>query len=337
MRLHGLLLLLTVGLAACAGSVTRAPVSDQAKGLREPVAEYREVVAGDTLYSIAWEAGRDYQELAAWNELAPPYTIYPGQKLRLRPSPSGTAKSAATPEPGRKEEADHRERKETKPRDDARYHVVKRGETLYGIARGAGVEPRELAAWNGISPPYMLRIGQRLRLSAPGERPAVASAGPAKAARKDKPEKSAKSQAPKSAPQTAAAASPPRSSTAPIGAWSWPANGALLARFQPGGTNKGLDIGGSRGATIHAAADGQVVYQGGGLRGYGQLIIVKHNADFLSAYAHCDRIYVKEGDVVKGGQKIADMGSSGTDRVKLHFEIRRRGTPVDPLDYLPRK
>ena len=96
-----------------------------------------------------------------------------------------------------------------------------------------------------------------------------------------------------------------------------------------------MDIAGSRNVPVRAAANGRVVYQGSGLRGYGQLIIIKHNDEFLSAYAHNDRIYVKEGDAVKRGQKIADMGSTGTDRIKLHFEIRRQGVPVDPLKYLP--
>jgi lipoprotein NlpD len=121
------------------------------------------------------------------------------------------------------------------------------------------------------------------------------------------------------------------------GGWLWPAQGTLLERYRPNAALKGIDIGGSKGQPVSAAAAGQVVYQGSGLRGYGQLIILKHSADYLSAYAHCDRIYVKEGDMVKRGQKIADMGASGTDRVKLHFEIRYRGTPVNPLEHLPRK
>jgi lipoprotein NlpD len=120
------------------------------------------------------------------------------------------------------------------------------------------------------------------------------------------------------------------------GAWIWPADGSVQNRYSESDT-KGLDISGTRGAAVRAAASGRVVYQGSGLRGYGQLIIIKHNDEFLSAYAHNDRIYVKEGDVVKRGQKIADMGSTGTDRVKLHFEIRRQGVPIDPLRYLPKR
>jgi lipoprotein NlpD len=111
-----------------------------------------------------------------------------------------------------------------------------------------------------------------------------------------------------------------------------------LSSFQGNnGLNKGIDLGGKLGEPVLAAASGQVVYSGSGLRGYGKLLIIKHNETFLSAYAHNDRLLVKEGDLVKVGQRIADMGSSGTDRVKLHFEIRRDGTPVDPLKFLPRR
>jgi lipoprotein NlpD len=120
--------------------------------------------------------------------------------------------------------------------------------------------------------------------------------------------------------------------------WHWPVAGVILSSFQGNnGLNKGIDLGGKLGEPVLAAASGQVVYSGSGLRGYGKLLIIKHNETFLSAYAHNDRLLVKEGDLVKVGQRIADMGSSGTDRVKLHFEIRRDGTPVDPLKFLPRR
>ena len=120
--------------------------------------------------------------------------------------------------------------------------------------------------------------------------------------------------------------------------WRWPTRGIILSSFQGNdGFNKGIDLGGKLGEPVLAAAAGQVVYAGSGLRGYGKLLIIKHNETFLSAYAHNERLRVKEGDLVKVGQVIADMGSSGTDRVKLHFEIRRDGTPVDPLKYLPRR
>jgi lipoprotein NlpD len=245
-------------LASC--SFPLAPISEQSTTLRHPEAGYREVRAGDTLYSIAWESGRDYRDLARWNRIAPPYVIKPGQKLRLFP-PAG---------------ADQANRPELKP-----------------------------------LPPTL------------NQRATAEKAPEKKIAAVEKPLTPAKQQVPAGAAKQLD--------------WIWPAEGTLLERYSANGPNKGIDIAGRKGQPILAAAAGQVVYQGGGLRGYGQLIIVKHNADFLSAYAHCDRIYVKEGNVIKRGQKIADMGSSGTDRAKLHFEVRYRGAPVDPQDYLPRK
>lgn len=118
--------------------------------------------------------------------------------------------------------------------------------------------------------------------------------------------------------------------------WVWPATGSVLRGFSEGG-NKGLDISGRTGLPVYAAARGRVVYSGSGLVGYGKLIIIKHNKSYLSAYAHNDKLLVKEGDSVKGGQRIAQMGQTGTQEVKLHFEIRRDGRPVDPLIYLPRR
>jgi lipoprotein NlpD len=192
-------------------------------------------------------------------------------------------------------------------------HTVVRGETLTSIARKYGVEPRQIAAWNNLSPPYRLSRGQKLRLApASAKRPPAVSGTPSV-----KP--------------------PARPGGSGKAIWSWPAQGALLERYKPNAAMKGIDIGGKKGQPVHAAGEGQVVYQGSGLRGYGQLIILKHDADYLSAYAHCDRILVKEGDMIKRGQKIAEMGASGTDRVKLHFEIRYRGAPVDPLSHLPRR
>jgi lipoprotein NlpD len=305
-------LLAVVVLTACARQAL-APVNEQGKGLREPEATYREVVAGDTLYSIAWESGRDYRELAGWNNIAAPFLIKPGQKLRLNPPLVNDDTRAATNKP-------------TVPT----VHVVKRGETLYRIGLQYDVTPKDIAAWNQLPPPYQLRPGQKLRLTSP-ETPGT-TAGKATRKKSDKPiTASGPSHAAPVKPATARESTAPRS-----GNWHWPAEGQLLGRFN-NASNKGIDIAGKKGQAILAADQGQVVYQGGGLRGYGQLIIIKHNAEFLSAYAHCDRIYVKEGDVVKRAQKIADIGSSGTDRIKLHFEIRYRGNPVDPMTYLPRK
>jgi lipoprotein NlpD len=233
------------------------PVGERGAGLRQPESEYREVQAGDTLYSIAWDSGRDYKEVAAWNHIRSPYTIVPGQKLRLYPPEVETERQG---------------QQKTPPASSP---------------PGASTSSTESSA----------------RRVAPVEK----------------------------------SGSVPKSATPKYGYWAWPTEGSLLDQYAANGPNKGIDIGGKKGQPILAAETGQVVYQGSGLRGYGQLIIIKHNADFLSAYAHCDKIYVKEGSVIKRGQKIAAMGNSGVDKVKLHFEIRYRGAPVDPLNYLPKK
>ena len=306
-RLVPIVVLFSFFLDACGGYST-VSVSERSTPLRQPESEYREVVAGDTLYSIAWESGRDYRELADWNGIAPPYTIKRGQRIRLYP-PAATAATPSAAGPN--------------------VHTVQKGETLFSIATRYDVTVSELAALNNIAPPYTLRQGQTLKLAVRKERPIART--------------ETKHVEKKPTPRTAPVAAPTKQpaptvnvKTASVRDWGWPADGGLLSRFGTG-SGKGVDIGGKIGQSIVAAAPGTVVYQGSGLRGYGQLIIVKHNTDFLSAYAHCDKIVVREGNVIKRGQKIAEMGSTGTDRVKLHFEIRYRGTPVDPLDYLPKR
>ena len=215
---------------------------------------------------------------------------------------------------------------------------VRTGDTLYGIAWESGRDYRELAEWNRIAPPYVIRPGQVLRLYPPSgstPRPALRSE------QKPAPKPEAPMARDKAARKKSETQKPEAASTKPVaakfGPWSWPVDGNVVERFTPNGSNKGIGIAGKKGQAVHAAAPGTVVYQGSGLRGYGELIIIKHDADFLSAYAHNDKILVKEGNVIRRGQKIAEMGGSGTDRVKLHFEIRHRGTPVDPLAYLPKK
>jgi lipoprotein NlpD len=272
---------------------------EEGTGARYPESGYRTVVAGDTLYSIAWDSGRDYHELARWNGIHSPYVLHPGQKIRLFP-PRGAAASTAE------------------------IIVVKPGDTLSSLADDAGVNYQELARWNDIGPPYVIHPGQRLHLAP-------------RASQRPTEGRGARSGNNAAAADSPPATPPPAPSSAERSNWVWPADGTIVGRYRPGSASKGLDIAGTQGEAIRAAAPGQVVYTGGGLRGYGQLIIVKHNRDFLSAYAHCDRIYVAEGDVIKGGQKIAAMGNSGTNRVKLHFEIRYRGSPVDPLKYLPKR
>lgn len=220
---------------------------------------------------------------------------------------------APAPDPGA--------RKAPSGRAASGYRVVRAGDTLYSIAFDAGVDYRALAKWNRIAPPYVIYPGQRIRLT----RPATRSPQTAKPKTTGTPRA-----------QTTAKSKP---ATAPVAArgWSWPTEGRVIRRYSTRQASKGIDIAGRRGQTIRAAAAGRVVYAGSGLRGYGELIIVKHNETFLSAYAHNRKILVKEGSKVSRGQPIAEMGSTGTDRVKLHFEIRRRGRPVDPLQYLPKR
>lgn len=221
-------------------------------------------------------------------------------------------------------------------------HIVVPGDTLFSIAWRYGLKYEALAKYNGISAPYLIRPSQVIRLDMPGYGGAaltVADTNPGKSAVKKDPVSTGENNVGRKKNATKVTAQSIKTS-ASRGApqWRWPVKGAVLSSFQGNnGLNKGIDLGGKLGEPVLAAAGGQVVYSGSGLRGYGKLLIVKHNEIFLSAYAHNDRLLVKEGDFVKAGQVIADMGSSGTDRVKLHFEIRRDGTPVDPLRFLPRR
>jgi len=242
-------------------------------------------------------------------------------------------------------------------------HYVAKGETLFSIAWRYGLDYRELAKFNRITPPYVIYPGQAINLAI--GRPAAPQAATRTNPVTNSPPASARNtpvnnspppmatrpaggvnaakpapvQAPRSenkTPPVSRPSAPPLAAGTPN--WQWPVTGTVIARFQGStGLNKGIDIAGNLGQPVLAAAPGQVVYAGTGLRGYGKLLIVKHNDTFLSAYAHNDTLFVKEGDIVNAGQKIAGMGASGTDRVKLHFEIRRQGTPVDPLIYLPRR
>jgi lipoprotein NlpD len=230
---------------------------------------------------------------------------------------------------------------------------VRRGDTLYGIAFRNGIDVRDLAEWNSLSAPYTIYPGQRLRLyprdgsSSTVTRPAATETRPTSPSTTAAPGTTATTPtkpatvpatttptttlpAPKPAPVASAPASDIR--------WRWPADGALLSRFVGGEpTKQGIDIAGASGASVKAAADGVVVYSGAGLVGYGELVIIKHNDAWLSAYGHNRARLVNEGAIVKAGQQIAVMGRTGAPRDMLHFEIRHNGKPVDPLLYLPKR
>ena len=232
------------------------------------------------------------------------------------------------------------------------YYTVKPGDTLIRIGLDSGQNWRDIARWNGLENPNLIEIGQTLRVIPPlGATPAPAAAvvvarpvasapvvaapvAPASAASAPAPVSAAASAATPAVVAAAPLAVPPTGVAEEEIAWMWPARGTVVGAFDEV-KNKGLDIAGAPGDPVLAAADGRVVYVGAGLRGYGNLIIVKHNATYLTAYAHNQTLLVKEDQTVRRGQKIAEMGSSDADRVKLHFEVRRQGRPVDPARYLP--
>ncbi|WP_291916279.1 peptidoglycan DD-metalloendopeptidase family protein [Limnohabitans sp.] len=213
------------------------------------------------------------------------------------------------------------------------YYTVQRGDTLTRIALDHGHSWRDLASWNNLPNAHLIEVGQVLRVAPPGATVEASGVvvqpigGSAEVATSAKP---AAAPAPAPAPTSASA---PSANDEGLG-FAWPASGTVVAGFDEA-KNKGLDIAGKAGDPVLAAADGQVVYAGAGLRGYGNLIILKHNNTFLTAYAHNQALLVKEDQKVRKGQKIAEMGKTDADRVKLHFEIRRQGKPVDPAKYLP--
>jgi len=260
------------------------------------------------------------------------------------------------------------------------FHVVKKGDTLYSIALDYGQDYRELAAWNNLEDPALIRLDQRLRLFPPdsvGELalpqavPLPVEIPPAPVAVPVKTEPKArklpyseqalaqlKAATPKPASAPATAPFPPPTAAPPAKpavkapatpapkeagsadvrlVWEWPTQGKVIYGFGEGTNQKGVGIEGRSGQAVLASAPGKVVYSGSGLRGYGKLIIIKHNTSYLSVYAHNSQILVKEGQSVAKGQKIAEMGNSDSDRVALHFEIRRLGKPIDPLQYLPER
>ncbi len=256
-------------------------------------------------------------------------------------------------------------------------YTVKRGDTLFYIAWITGNDYRDLAQRNNIPEPYSLNVGQNIQLgngsatgnggmlaatdATSGGVPKPPSTSQIQTATVDSqstnaysdnsgkqnvgkmlPAAGAVAATTATAPVTAPVVAPPVSSTvsnsAPVSTWRWPTDGKIIDNFSSSeGGNKGVDIAGTRGQPIFATADGRVVYAGNALRGYGNLIIIKHNDDYLSAYAHNDTMLVREQQEVKAGQKIATMGSTGTSSVRLHFEIRYKGKSVNPLRYLPQR
>lgn len=257
------------------------------------------VVKGDTLYSIAFRNGTDFREVARLNNIAPPYTIWPGQVLKL----SGHGPAPAT------EHAPPPVVAKVPLPPAASTPVFETVETKPAAATSLPAHASSVAA----APVAVTHPAAPVNAPpAPPTNPApvVAAAAPVVAA--------------SGGTRTAGGVK-----------WRWPASGQVISRFQSSAAIPGIDIAGKMGDPIVAAADGTVVYSGNGLVGYGELIIIKHNDSFLSAYGHNRKRLVTEGQQVKAGQQIAEMGSSGSSRDELQFQIRKDGNPVDPLDYLP--
>ena len=330
---------LVIGLAACA-SRGRAPIEErspraapppaapapapEAPRPHRPKAEGRPqtytVKRGDTLHAIALDHGLDYRELAAWNNIENANRISVGQVLRVSPPGEAAAASAtgvqtmplrsAPPvQPG--DVADRRASSARGPRSGRAQHrdLQDAAESGQGTVLRAGAARRPARCGRSRERrartcPHRRRLRRRPLRWQPSPKPLAKSASVA-ADDGDKLD------------------------------WGWPAKGKIVAGFSEATSLKGIDIAGSAGQPVTASAGGKVVYAGSGLRGYGKLIIIKHNDAYLSAYAHNRDILVKEGQQVVKGQKIAEMGNTDADQVKLHFEIRRQGKPVDPLRYLP--
>jgi lipoprotein NlpD len=235
------------------------------------------------------------------------------------------------------------------------YYRVRKGDTLHAIAFKFGLDWKNIAGWNGIRAPYTIYPDQELRLAAPsgysrqqtqsGSTSTVVKAAPSKGSSSKtaeyKPATTVKPAASTTTTATTSTAAPkpapkPVVKNANPGKWLWPVEGRVVSNFKPNDpARKGIDIGGKEGQSVVASASGEVVYSGSGLIGYGELIIIKHNEQLLSAYAHNRKRLVKEGQNVSGGDHIAEMGKNDRSQAMLHFEIRLDGTPQDPLKYLP--
>jgi lipoprotein NlpD len=301
---------------------------------------YRSLVARSGLHLSAWILALGLAACASPSHRAPVEDRQAGGTPRTTaPAPtagSNAGAAAATEAPA------------TKPPPGIEnagkpgYYTVKPGDTLIRVGLENGQNWRDIARWNGLDNPNIIEVGQVLRVVPPAvEAPAVVARPVAPAGRVEtRPLDGAAAAASGAAAATPA---PAASAPAPVNAvrdpegepnWMWPANGPVATAFDEA-KSKGLAITGKAGDPVYAAADGRVVYAGAGLRGYGNLVIVKHNATYLTAYAHNQTLLVKEDQAVRRGQKIAEMGSSDADRVQLHFEIRRQGKPVDPARLLP--
>ena len=341
--------------AAAAG---RAPLEDRYGTGKSAVSVYN-VQRGDTLYSIAFRYGLDYRKVAEVNSIADPYIIYPGQNIYLwnvTPSPVIVAPPPDAPAPVAAAPAAAAPVESTVPAITG----TAAGSSAVVVTAVPGIAAAPVSQVSTPTPVYQRSAPPTPGVYHPGPQatgtPPVAVAPAADAAAVTQPEQvaiatpaaapaevatpapvvasGARPAAPAPAPARAA---PPAKAPTPgarVTAWRWPASGPVTRGYSSS-VHKGIDIAGNRGDPVYAVADGTVVYAGTGIVGFGELVIVKHNDIYISAYGHNDRLLVRENDVVGAGQIIAEKGSSGTDTVKLHFEIRKEGKPIDPVKLLP--
>ena len=308
-------------LAACGtmrSSVVVEPAPDSSYGQRNtaampartpiPGGSY-EVAKGDTLYSIAFRKGVDFRDLAQWNGIAAPYTIWPGQRLTLSPSGKPMARATSVSMPAHVSAAPAVAAAPVFEPVTASPSTPAPAATTTHVATASPAAPMPLPS--APKPPQTVAASATTVVPVAGV-PAPAAVPP---------------------PAVPVASGPARAVSGVN--WRWPAEGSLVSRFQSGDAIPGIEIGGRQGDPVRAAADGVVVYSGNGLVGYGELVIIKHNDSFLSAYGHNSKRLVKEGQRVSAGQQIAEMGSTGATRNELEFQIRKDGNPVDPLGYLP--
>lgn len=339
---------LTLAIAGCASQQGGSPQVRDLSDARQAVENSPQytVKAGDTLYGIAWQHNLDYRQLAAMNNIDAPYQIRPGQTIALREGASSTASSnqqtavVASASNGGGAVAtglnpqtasvasDEQELDWLLPDESA----IQRNQRI--TAERSAINAAEQVAESTTTEP-----------PAPAPEPEVIAAADPEPAQQPAPQPASEPEpVAEPQPETATAsrqpASPDRASRtytpAETIAWQWPANGNVVGEFGQGGSiTAGIDISGEKGQPVKAAGPGIVVYAGSGVRGYGNLILLKHNDQFLSAYAHNDSLRVSENDVVETGEVIATMGDSDAEDVRLHFEVRRDGQPQNPLDFLP--
>lgn len=335
MRKMFLLSALAFAVAGCANHQGVPQVRDVNEVRRHLNADGQYTVAkGDTLYGIAWQQGLDYRELAALNDIQPPYNIYPGQQLVLQSSGAEVDREAT-------------QASQPAPVDG------EAGESSGAVATGLGEAPVQIAAnvqevdWLLPDEPASEEIAQdddaRDAQAEPEPEPAetesqVSQSDTSGRQQPEEPETQPETETQVSAPSKQASVDRSDRTYTPAEniEWQWPADGEVVGTFGEGGSiTAGIDIAGQKGQSVKAAGPGVVVYAGSGVRGYGNLILIKHNDEYLSAYAHNDTLRVKENDVIEGGEVIATMGNSSAEEARLHFEIRKDGQPEDPLTYLP--